>query len=82
MNQTQIMPVCPLPSAPVCRTVPLQHLPGVDRREMAICKVPLQDSLETLTQAFRSAPQFSQIPLETVLARRGQGSFRLVLLGT
>lgn len=81
MNQTQIMPVCPLPSAPVCRTVPLQHLPGVDRREMAICKVPLQDSLETLTQAFQSAPQFSQIPLETVLARRGQGSFRLVLLG-
>lgn len=66
-------------AVPVCRTVPLQRLPNADRRQLSSCKLPLQDSLETLTQAFRAAPQFSQIPLEQFLARRD--SFRLVLLG-
>jgi len=82
MKQTQTMTVSHnTAAAPVCRTVPLQRLPGADRRELAACKVPVQDTLETLTLAFRSAPQFSQIPLEKVLARRDKGSFRMVLLG-
>ena len=81
MTKTQPTPVSAIPASPLCRTVPLQHLPGVDRREIAVCKVPLQDSLDTLTQAFRAAPQFSRVPLEKLLSRRGQDSFRLVLLG-
>lgn len=82
MNQTQIMPAPKsTPAAPVCRTVPLQHLPGADRRELASCKAPVQDSRETLTHAFCSAPQFSQIPLDKVLSRKGKGGFRMVLLG-
>ena len=82
MNRTQTTKAPKRASAvPVCRTVPLQRLPNADRRELAACKVPLQDSLETLTAAFRAAPQFSQIPLEKVLARKGKGGFRMVLLG-
>lgn len=82
MNQTQTMTATKAaPAAPVCRTVPLQRLPGADRRELASCKTPVQDSLETLKRAFQSAPQFSQISLDKVLARKGKGSFRMVLLG-
>ena len=82
MNRTQTMTAPKRASdAPVCRTVPLQRLPGADRRDLASCKAPVQDSLEQLTAAFQSAPQFSQIPLDKVLKGKGKGSFRMVLLG-
>ena len=82
MNQTQTMTAPKsTSSAPVCRTVPLQRLPGADRRDLASCKAPVQDSVEQLTAAFQSAPQFSQIPLDKVLKSKGKGSFRMVLLG-
>ena len=52
MNQTQtITAPKTISTAPVCRTVPLQRLPGADRRDLASCKAPVQDSLETLKQA-------------------------------
>jgi len=82
MNRTQTMPAPKSASAaPVCRTVPLQRLPGAERRELAACKLPVQDSAETLTAAFRAAPQFSQIPLDKILARKGGDGLRMVLLG-
>lgn len=83
MNQTQTMTVSQnmTATAPVCRTVPLQRLPGADRRDLASCKAPVQDSLEKLTAAFQAAPQFSQIPLEKILSRKGKGRMRMVLLG-
>ena len=82
MNRTQTMTAPKsTSSAPVCRTVPLQRLPGADRRDLASCKAPVQDSVEQLTAAFQSAPQFSQIPLDKVLKGKGKGSFRMVLLG-
>lgn len=81
MNQTQTMTTPQTTTVPVCRTVPLQRLPGADRRDLASCKAPVQDSLESLKQAFQSAPQFSQIALDKVFARKGKGGFRMVLLG-
>lgn len=71
----------PKAAAPVCRTVPLHRLPRASRRELAFCAVPDQDSTEQLLQAFQAAPQFSQISLEKLLERKGNGSFRVVLLG-
>lgn len=83
MNQPYIIPVTHMDTtkAPTCRTVPLRCLPGMDRRELAFCDVPSQDNLSQLTCAFQAAPQFSQIPLEKLLERKGNGSFRLILLG-
>jgi len=83
MNQTQTIsaPKSAASQPPVCRTVPLQRVPGAERRELASCKAPVQDSAEQLTRAFQAAPQFSQIVLDKVLARKGKGSFRMVLLG-
>ena len=83
MNQTQTIsvPQNTAASTPVCRTVPLQRLPGADRRDLASCKAPVQDSLDQLTLAFQSAPQFSSIALDKVLARKGKGRMRMVLLG-
>lgn len=83
MNQTHTIPDHRkrVQKAPVCRTVPLRCMPGISRTELALCSIPEQDSLSELTSSFQGAPQFSQIPLEKLLARRGTGSFRLILLG-
>lgn len=81
MNQTVPMRKNTAPQPSVCRTVPLQRLPGADCRELAACKLPLQDTQETLAASFRAAPQFSQISLEKVLSRKGNHGLRMVLLG-
>ena len=84
MNQTQMMPVLsnevPQDTAPVCHIVPLTRFSDA-HRELPFCAVPAQDSMEQLTRAFRAAPQFSQIPLEKLLERKGSRSFRMILLG-
>ena len=48
MNQTYPMPASREDTAksPVCRTVPLRCVPGAERRELAFCAIPEQDSQE------------------------------------
>lgn len=82
MKQTMTAPRNETPKAPpLCRTVPLRRLPNAPRRELAYCTVPERDSAEALIQAFQAAPQFSQISLETLIGRKGDSGFRVVLLG-
>ena len=81
MNQTQVVsPSLPVTAqCPVCRVVPLGRVPGAKRDELAVCRLPGEDSPEQLMAAFRAAPQFSQISVETLLKQKG--NLRVVLLG-
>lgn len=82
MKQTMTAPRNETPkAAPLCRTVPLRRLSNAPRRELAYCTVPERDSADQLIEAFQSAPQFSQISLETLMGRKGDSGFRVVLLG-
>jgi len=64
-----------------CKTVPLSLFPGAKRNELAWCAIPEHDSLEQLLESFTAAPQFARIDLEKLLQRKGEGSFRVLLLG-
>ena len=82
MKQTMTAPRNETPkAAPLCRTVPLRRLSNAPRRELAYCAVPERDSADQLIEAFQAAPQFSQISLETLMGRKGDSGFRVVLLG-
>lgn len=67
------------PPANVCSCVPLHSIPGLPKRQAARCPLLQQDKKQMLA-AFQAAPQFSGIPVKSLLRRRQEG-LRVLLLG-
>lgn len=82
MKQICTAPAVPskAPSDPVCRTVPLRRLPGVERSTLACCSIPT-DEPARLKAAMKGAPQFARVEPDKLLSRAVGGALRVILVG-